>query len=131
MRKRVKRLNLNTTKRSHDKLLLNNLFTSFVLYGKVVTTERKARALKSFAQSQIHEYSTISDSRLKKRWINVNISTGKLLKKATESLNKLVSAKVSMARLAPRKGDNAARYEVSTLNLVQTTPNEPDNNAKK
>ncbi|GEM_PF-1862209 len=132
MRKRVKRLNLNTTKRSHDKLLIKNLFTSFILYGKVVTTETKARALKSYIQSQIHDYASITESRLQKRWINENISTEKLLKKAIASLEKFKeNKKISMTRISSRKGDNAERFEITVINLVPTVSNEQDNNAKK
>lgn len=131
MRKRVKRVNLNTTSRSHDKLMLKNLFTSLVIYGKVATTETKARALKSFALAQVADYAKLTESRIVKRWINSEISTLKFRKRASEKLNTLKGDfKVTMVRVAPRKGDNAAKYEVSILNYDVKNTNEQNNVAE-
>jgi large subunit ribosomal protein L17 len=129
MRKRVKRLNLNTTKRSHDKLLLKNLFTSLVVYGKVTTTETKARALKSFAQAQFADFAKITESRDLKRWANSEISTEKFLDRAIGNLQAHKEAlQVTIVRLEPRKGDNASQYEVSIINFDPKKRNEQQNN---
>lgn len=118
MRKRVKRLNLNTTKRSHDKSLIKNLFTSLVTYGTVTTTETKARALKSYVQSKYAEFEAITESRLKKRWMNEEVSTSKFQDRIEKKLDSLKSNfKVTMVRVAPRKGDNADQFEVSIINF--------------
>jgi ribosomal protein L17 len=131
MRKRVKRLNLNTTKRSHDKLLLKNLFTSLIVYGIVTTTVKRAKTLKSFAQHQGAEFAKLTDSRGLKRWANENISSLKFKKRAMDKLEALKGAfKVSIVKVAPRKGDNAVQYEVSILNFDQKKSDEQNNVAQ-
>jgi ribosomal protein L17 len=110
-------------------LLLKNLFSSLVIYGKVTTTERKARTLKSHAQKQLAGYGKLSESRMQKRWVNENVSTVTFRKRVTANLERVkTEAKVSMVRTAPQKGDNAAQYEVSILNF-DAKKNEQDNNA--
>ncbi|WKZ30258.1 MAG: L17 family ribosomal protein [Candidatus Dojkabacteria bacterium] len=131
MRKRVKRLNLNTTKRSHDKLLIKNLFTSLIVYGVVTTTVKRAKSLKSYAQSLAADYAKQSDSRSLKRWANENISSMKFRKRAMDKLAALKDAfKVSIVKVAPRKGDNAVQYEVSILNFDQKKTDEQNNVAQ-
>jgi len=117
MQKRVKKLNLNTSNKGHNKLLLKNLVTSLMMYGKVVTTKPRANAVKAEAQSLLSQYSKLQDSRETKRWFKENFSTVKYLPRIQKLFaEKVQLLAVSIVQDAPRKGDAAKQYEVSLLN---------------
>lgn len=126
MRKRVKKLNLNQSTKSHDKLLIKNLFTSLLTYGTVTTTKPRASALKAYSLNKVSNYNKVSANPLElKRWINVELSTDKFGKRITEKL-KLIAKEfaVTSSIVQPRKGDNAQQYEISIINFDAKVENE-------
>ncbi|PJA12540.1 hypothetical protein CO112_01690 [Candidatus Dojkabacteria bacterium CG_4_9_14_3_um_filter_150_Dojkabacteria_WS6_41_13] len=125
MRKRVKRLNLNQSSRSHDKALIKNLFTSLVMYGKVTTTKPRAQALRAYACNKVFAFKRLGTSLESKRWIKAEVSTYKYSKRVTEKLKGFDEKfAVTTAMTKPRGGDNAPQYEVSIINYDATKTNE-------
>ena len=129
MYKRVKKVNLNTSDKGHNKLMLVNLFTSLLLSGKIVTTEKRAKTLKSYAQKQLAYFAKNKDKLgaiARKTWLQQHISaTGQTYKQAMEKLQQLAgNAKISIIRHGFRKGDGALLYEVRILNFEQENKNE-------
>lgn len=117
MRKRVKRINLNQSSRSHDKLLAKNLFTSLLMYGKLVTTKPRSRVVKAYTLTKVAAYKKLSSSLTTKRWIKAELSTVKYAKRIEEKLKSFGSDfAISIVMTQPRKGDSAPQYEVSILN---------------
>ncbi|WKZ23841.1 MAG: L17 family ribosomal protein [Candidatus Dojkabacteria bacterium] len=117
MRKRVKKLNLNQSTKAHDKLLAKNLFTSLLLYGKVVTTKPRASTLKAYALSKVNAFRKLTTSLDTKRWLSAELSTQAYKARATEKLKSFgADFAVSVVMTSPRKGDNAPQYEVSIIN---------------
>lgn len=125
MRKRVKKLNLNQSTKSHDKLLAKNLFTSLMMYGKVVTTKPRSRVLRGYALSKVNAYKKLGTSLETKRWLQAEVSTVKYRKRVTDKLNSFgADFAVSIVQTQPRKGDNAPQYEVVILNYDAPKTNE-------
>jgi large subunit ribosomal protein L17 len=125
MRKRVKKLNLNQSTKSHDKLMAKNLFTSLLTYGKVTTTKPRATTLRGYALSKISSYKKLSSSLDTKRWFNVEISSVKFRKRVEDKIKELAETfAVSIVQTQPRKGDNASQYEVSIINFDAPKSNE-------
>jgi large subunit ribosomal protein L17 len=125
MRKRVKKLNLNQSTKSHDKLLVKNLLTSLLTYGKVTTTKPRAKALKAFALSKVSAYKKLGSSLETKRWFAVEISTMKFQKRISEKLKAIAKDfAVTSVETQPRKGDNSKQYIVSIINFDAQKSNE-------
>ncbi len=117
MRKRVKKLNLNQSTKSHDKLLIKNLFTSSLMYGKVTTTKPRAKALKAYSLSKVNAFTKLGSSLETKRWLKSEVSTVKYNKRVSDKLQGFGSAfAVSIVQTQPRKGDSAPQYEVTVIN---------------
>ena len=129
MKKRVKKLKLNTTNRAHTSLMLRNMFTSLVLHGKVVTTTAKAKTLKSYAEKTINRYARLKSSWEKKRWLTANILTKAFEIKAKDKLEAFVTSgyKISNKRIGFRKGDGA---ELTRLEIVALKPKQEDISTK-
>lgn len=119
MRKRNKKLNLNQSTKSHDKLMAKNLFTSLMMYGKVVTTKPRASVLKAYALKKVSAYNKIMGSSWElKRWLTNELTTKKFAHKVAEKLAVLnKNFAVSTVMVQPRKGDNSQQYEVSVINF--------------
>ncbi|MCC7304573.1 hypothetical protein IT418_04150 [bacterium] len=125
MRKRVKKLNLNQSTKSHDKLLAKNLFTSLLMYGKVTTTKPRAKVLKAYALSKVSDFKKNKSSLETKRWLQSEISTLKYNKRVSGKLKSFgTNFAVSVVQTQPRKGDNASQYEVTIINYDEKKGNE-------
>lgn len=125
MRKRVKKLNLNQSTKSHDKLLAKNLFTSLLMYGKVTTTKPRAKVLKAYALSKVSGFKKITTSLETKRWLQSEISTMKYNKRVAEKLKGFgADFAVTIVQTQPRKGDNSSQYEVTIINYDEKKGNE-------
>jgi len=121
MHKGVKKYNLNTSDKQHGHLMLRNLFTSLLLNDRVVTTEKKAKSLKSYAQKALARYKKgFANKILEKTWLKQNILTRKEFKKAVEKLQSMKDAKIHLLRSHFRSGDGALMYEVR-LEIISET----------
>ena len=114
MNKRKKKYNLNTSNTAHTYLMLRNLFTSLLLSGHVVTTDKRAKSLKRYAQAKFSEYAKQKSALEKKRWVKKNITTIKHQRKAFETLEKVLAngVKIRLHAVGFRKGDGALMYKV-------------------
>ena len=134
-KKRRGSYNLNTSDKAHTALMLKNLFTSLLLSGKIVTTSKRAKALKSYAQKLVAKYKAKKESWhpiVKKTWLKEHILTRKDFKKAVEHLEKLVDDfKVGVYRAGYREGDGALLYEVRILNFDKIKNVQQNNVDKK
>ena len=125
MRKRVKKLNLNQSTKSHDKLLIKNLFTSLMMYGKLNTTKPRAKALRGYALSKVNAFKKLGTSLDSKRWLQAEVSTVKYNKRVADKLKGFgADFAVSIVQTQPRKGDSAPQYEVSIINYDAQKTNE-------
>ncbi len=119
MYKGVKKYNLNTSDKAHGRLMLRNLFTSLLLSGKITTTEKKARTLKTYAEKVISYYRKAKLAPIaKKTWLQQHIMTRKFYKQALETLERIKDNFALRIRRAKfRKGDGAILWEVSIINF--------------
>lgn len=118
MYKRVKKYNLNTSDKQHTYLMLRNLFTSLLIYGKVETTLKKAKALKKYAQEKVAFYNRDLPVVVKKTWLKENISSRKFFRRAVANLERVKKHfAVSIQRTRFRAGDGALLAEVKILNF--------------
>ncbi len=120
MYKRIKKYNLNTSDKRHGKLMLQNLFTSLLLNGRLETTDRKAKELKRFAEKQIAYFNRDLPVLVRKTWLKENIKTRKYFEKALKNLEKVAKDfKLSLKKSRFRAGDNARMVEVKILNFEE------------
>ncbi len=116
MYKKKKKYRLNTSNKAHTYLMLRNLFTSLLLHKKLVTTVRRAKTLRDYAQKMLVQYSKIEDPWQKKRWINANILTRKYLNRIKETLEQAKKEyKITLKAVGFRNGDGSLMYEVELV----------------
>jgi large subunit ribosomal protein L17 len=120
MKKRIRKHKLNV-KASHSKLMLKNLLESLLTYGKIETTEKKAKVLKSYADEKL-SYVFRSKSKKVDNQIMSALGSARLSEKAFKFVNFLkkqgkenMSGFTSMVRTRYRKGDNSLMIEVSLI----------------
>jgi len=126
MRKRYKKLDLRLSNKQHEKLMIKNLFTSLFMYGKVVTTKPRSRALKAYSLKKVTSYKKVVDSAWKlKRWLNDEFSTKKYSTRVADKIAQLYKDfAISIVMIQPRKGDNTQQFEVSIVNYDAKKENE-------
>ncbi len=116
MRHRVKKHILNRPA-DQRKALVRNLVTSLFLYGKVKTTESKARALKSEAEKLITAVKRQPEDRNAIRMLTKTIFTEEASKKALAYIKgtEKISGYTRATKLGYRAGDNALLVQVELL----------------
>ncbi|MBN2100862.1 hypothetical protein JW710_03140 [Candidatus Dojkabacteria bacterium] len=118
MKKGISKRKLNN-KSGHSKILLRNMFSSLVKYGKIETVSAKAKILKSFADDQL-SFCAKSEGRTRKLALQRRLASNK----ASEMVCKYsdfvkandpekIAGFVSIVRTRFRDGDNSEMSEVS------------------
>lgn len=117
MRHRVTKATLNRPA-DQRKALMRNLMTSLFLYGKVQTTDAKAKALASDAEKLITRIKRQKDAHNAVRELKKVIFTEASSKKALEYINasKKTSGFVRTTKIRMRPGDGALVVQVDLIN---------------
>ncbi len=116
MRHRNTKISLNRPA-AHRKAVVRNLLTSLFLYGKVKTTEPKARVLTSEANKLITKVKS-KDAANAVRELKKVIFTKESSKKALEYITKQTkkdSGFTRSAKIGLRDGDNALLIQVELI----------------
>ncbi len=120
MRHRIagKKFSLNRKKR---KALFKNLINSLVIYGRVKTTESRARAIKRIVEKLITKGKerTLHSRRLIGAFLQNNKAVNKIVDELGPLFKKRPGGYTRIVKLNKRNGDNAP---VVRLELVETPP---------
>jgi large subunit ribosomal protein L17 len=112
--------------RSQRKALLNSLLSSLIIYGRIETTEAKAKESKSAIDKIITKVKRIKDSKLE----IVRKVEGQISKKAIDVLVQNIkkfdnrdSGYARVIKLSPRKSDGARMAIVELIDFVKKNKN--------
>ncbi len=117
MRHRVKKATLNRPA-DQRKAMMRNLITSLFLYGKVQTTDAKAKELASQAEKLISRVKRQSEAQAAIRELKKVIFTEESQKKAYEYVKATskTSGFVRSTKIKMRQGDGALIVQVDLIN---------------
>lgn len=117
MRHRVSGTKFNVSK-DHRKMLLRNLVTSLVIEGRMVTTEAKAKAVKSAYDKFVTRTkdSSVTAKRFAKGYLTSNNAVEIFFSQRLPAAAGRTSGFTTSKRLiTPRVGDGGSQVEVSLL----------------